>query len=179
MCRTLPGFNTALKNIGEVKNTGWEFALNTVNVEGKFRWQTSLNFSTYRNQVTKLGPSGDPIISGGNITMIGQPVGMFYGWLTNGIFATKADLDKGPLWNPGGRDASRVGDVRFVDVSGPNGVPDGIINSFDRTVMGSPYPDFYYGMTNNFSYKNLSLSVSSAGCAGEQRAGLIAGAIRK
>jgi TonB-linked SusC/RagA family outer membrane protein len=162
----ITGFNTALKNIGEVKNTGWEFAINTVNVEGKFRWQTSLNFSTYRNQVTKLGPSGDPIISGGNITMIGQPVGMFYGWLTNGIFATKADLDKGPLWNPGGRDASRVGDVRFVDVSGPNGVPDGIINSFDRTVMGSPYPDFYYGMTNNFSYKNFTLSVSLQGVQG-------------
>jgi TonB-linked SusC/RagA family outer membrane protein len=162
----ITGFNTALKNIGEVKNTGWEFAVNTVNVEGKFRWQTSLNFSTYRNQVTKLGPSGDPIISGGNITMIGQPVGMFYGWLTDGIFKTKADLDKGPLWNPGGRDASRVGDVRFVDVSGPNGKPDGVINSFDRTVMGSPYPDFYYGMTNNFSYKNFTLSVSLQGVQG-------------
>ncbi|GAB4009383.1 TonB-dependent receptor [Spirosoma migulaei] len=162
----ITGFNTALKNIGEVKNTGWEFALNTVNIEGKFRWQTSLNFSMYRNQVTKLGPSGDPIISGGNITMIGQPVGMFYGWLTNGIFATKADLDKGPLWNPGGRDASRVGDVRFVDVSGPNGVPDGIINSFDRTIMGSPYPDFYYGMTNNFSYKSFTLSISLQGVQG-------------
>ena len=164
----ITGFNTALKNIGEVKNTGWEFALNTVNVEGKLRWQTSLNFSMYKNQVTRLGPSGDPIISpqGGNITMIGQPVGMFYGWLTNGIFQTKADLDKGPLWNPGGRDASRVGDVRFVDISGPNGVPDGIINSFDRTIMGSPYPDFYYGMTNNFSYKNFTLSVSLQGVQG-------------
>ncbi len=162
----ITGFNTALKNIGEVKNNGWEFAVNTVNIEGKFRWQTSLNFSTYKNQVTKLGPSGDPIISGGNITMIGQPVGMFYGWLTNGIFMTKADLDKGPLWNPGGRDASRVGDVRFVDVSGPNGTPDGIINSFDRTVMGSPYPKFFYGMTNNFSYKNFTLSVSLQGVQG-------------
>jgi len=162
----ITGFNTALKNIGEVKNSGWEFALNTVNVEGKFRWQTDLNFSTYRNKVTKLGPSGDPIISSGNITMIGQPVGVFYGWLTNGIFQTKADLDKGPLWNPGGRDASRVGDVRFVDVSGPKGVPDGIINSFDRTVMGSPYPDFFYGMTNSFSYKNFTLSVSLQGVQG-------------
>ena len=162
----ISGFNTALQNIGEVQNNGWEFSLNTVNVEGKFRWQTSLNFSTYKNKVTKLGASGDPIISGGNITMIGQPVGMFYGWLTDGIFKTKAELDRGPLWNPGGRDASRVGDVRFVDVSGPNGTPDGIINSFDRTIMGSPYPDFYYGMTNNFSYKNLTLSVSLQGVQG-------------
>ncbi len=162
----ITGFNTALQNIGEVKNSGWEFAVNTVNVEGKFRWQTNFNFSAYRNEVIKLGPSGDPIVSGGNITQIGQPVGAFYGWLTDGIFSTKAELDKGPLWNPGGRDASRVGDVRFVDVSGPNGKPDGIINSFDRTIMGSPYPDFYYGMTNDFSYKNITLSVSLQGVQG-------------
>ncbi|GAB3995835.1 TonB-dependent receptor [Spirosoma daeguense] len=162
----ITGFNTALQNIGEVRNTGWELSLNTVNTQGAFKWQTALNFSMYRNKVVRLGPSGDPIISAGNITMIGQPVGMFYGWLTDGIFRTKADLDKGPLWNPGGRDASRVGDVRFVDVSGPNGTPDGVINSLDRTVMGSPYPDFYYGMTNNFSYKNLSLSVSLQGVQG-------------
>ncbi len=164
----ITGFNTALQNIGEVQNTGWEITLNTVNTQGAFKWQTSLNFSAYKNKVTRLGPSGDPIISsqGGNITMIGQPIGMFYGWLTDGIFKTKAELDKGPLWNPGGRDASRVGDVRFVDVSGPNGVPDGVINSFDKTIMGSPYPDFYYGMTNSFSYKNLSLSVSLQGVQG-------------
>ncbi|GAA4420625.1 TonB-dependent receptor [Nibrella viscosa] len=162
----ITGFNTALQNIGEVQNTGWEVTLNSVNTQGAFKWQTALNFSTYKNRVTRLGPSGDPIISGGNITMIGQPIGMFFGWLTDGIFQTKADLDKGPLWNPGGRDASRVGDVRFVDVSGPNGVPDGIINSFDKTIMGSPYPDFYYGMTNSFSYKNLSLSISLQGVQG-------------
>lgn len=160
------GFNTALQNIGEVKNTGWEISLNSVNTQGAFKWETALNFSAYQNEVTRLGPSGDPIISGGNITMIGQPVGMFFGWLTDGIFQTKADLDKGPVWNKGGRDASRVGDVRFVDVSGPNGTPDGIINSFDKTTMGSPYPDFYYGMTNSFSYKNLSLSVSLQGVQG-------------
>ncbi|WP_128546941.1 SusC/RagA family TonB-linked outer membrane protein [Larkinella soli] len=162
----ITGFNTALQNIGEVKNTGWEVSLNTVNTQGAVKWQTSLNFSTYKNRVTKLGPSGDPIISGGNITMIGQPVGMFFGWLTDGIFMTKGDLDKGPLWNPGGRDQSRVGDVRFVDVSGPNGRPDGVINSFDKTIMGSPYPDFYYGMTNQLSYKSLSLSVSLQGVQG-------------
>ncbi|WP_080054356.1 SusC/RagA family TonB-linked outer membrane protein [Spirosoma aerolatum] len=166
----ITGFNTALQNIGEVQNTGWEITLNTVNTQGAFKWQTALNFSMYKNKVTRLGPSGDPIIAsqGGNITMIGQPIGMFYGWLTDGIFKTKAELDKGPIWNPGGRDASRVGDVRFVDVSGPNGVPDGIINSFDKTIMGSPYPDFYYGMTNSFSYKNLSLSVSLQGVQGNR-----------
>ncbi|MEX1241896.1 MAG: TonB-dependent receptor [Cyclobacteriaceae bacterium] len=164
----ITGFSNALQNIGEVKNSGWEFVISSVNSANKFRWTTDFNLSTYKNEVVKLGPQGDPIISGGNITMIGQPVGMFFGWLSDGIFMNQAELDAGPLFNPGARDASRVGDVRFIDVSGSNGVPDGIINSFDKTIMGSPYPDFYYGMTNNFAYKNFTLSVGLQGSYGNK-----------
>ncbi|WP_411273914.1 SusC/RagA family TonB-linked outer membrane protein, partial [Daejeonella sp.] len=160
------GFSTALKNIGEVKNTGWEFVVSTVNLKNKFQWSTDMNLSTIRGEVIRLGSSGDPIINGGNITMIGQPVGMFFGWLADGIFKNQAELAKGPIFNPGARDRSRVGDVRFKDVSGPNGKPDGIINSFDKTIMGSPYPDFYYGMVNRLTYKNLALSVSLQGTQG-------------
>ncbi|MEJ7830355.1 MAG: SusC/RagA family TonB-linked outer membrane protein, partial [Segetibacter sp.] len=162
------GFSTALKNIGEVKNTGWEFVVSTVNLKNKFEWSTDFNLSTIRGEVVKLGPSGDPIINGGNITMIGQPVGMFYGWISDGIFKNQKELDAGPIFNPGARDRSRVGDVRFIDVSGPNGKPDGVINSFDKTIIGSPYPDFYYGMTNRFSYKSISLSVSLQGTQGNK-----------
>jgi TonB-linked SusC/RagA family outer membrane protein len=162
------GFSTALKNIGEVKNTGWEYVISTVNLQNKFQWSTDFNLSTIKGEVVKLGPSGDPIINGGNITMIGQPVGMFYGWISDGIFKNKAELDKGPIFNPGARDASRVGDVRFKDVSGPAGKPDGVINSFDKTIMGSPYPDFYYGMTNRFAFKEFSLSVGLQGTQGNK-----------
>lgn len=162
------GFTTALQNIGEVKNSGWEFALNSENIRGDFRWTTDFNLSSGKGEVVKLGPQGDPIISGGNITMIGQPVGMFYGWIADGIFNNQAELAKGPIFNPGARDASRVGDVRFKDISGPDGKPDGVINSFDKTIIGSPYPDFYYGMTNRFSYKNITLTVSLQGSKGNE-----------
>ncbi|WP_138476555.1 SusC/RagA family TonB-linked outer membrane protein [Dyadobacter bucti] len=164
----ITGFSTALKNIGEVKNTGWEFVLGTVNLDGKFNWTTDINFSTYKNKVVKLGPTGDPIISNTNITRIGQPIGMFYGFLTDGIFRNQAEIEAGPIFSPGGIDRSRPGDIRFKDVSGPNGTPDGIINNYDNTIMGSPYPDFYYGVTNNFSYKGLTLSVSLQGSQGNE-----------
>ena len=59
-----------------------------------------------------------------------------------------------------------MGDIRFKDVSGPNGVPDGLITNADMTIMGSPYPDFYYGMTNRFSYHNFTLNVNIAGSYG-------------
>lgn len=162
------GYSTALQNIGEVHNKGWEFVLSTVNITGAFEWTTDFNLSTYRNKVIRLGPQGDPIYSGNNVTMIGKPIGMFYGLITDGVFKNAAELAKGPIFNPGGADRSRVGDVRFKDISGPNGKPDGVINNFDRTIMGSPYPDFYYGMTNRFSYKNITLSVTIQGSKGSQ-----------
>lgn len=162
------GFSTALKNIGEVRNNGWEFVLSTVNLNNKFGWSTDFNLSTYKNEVVKLGPEGAPIYSGGNVTMIGQPIGMFYGFINDGVFLNQKELDKGPIFSPGSPVRSRVGDSRFADISGPNGVPDGIINSLDQTIIGSPYPDFYYGMTNNFSYKNFSLSVSLQGSQGSK-----------
>jgi TonB-linked SusC/RagA family outer membrane protein len=164
----ITGFSTSLQNIGEVRNTGWEFVVSTVNFKGIFNWSTDFNLSTYANKVVKLGPSGDPIISGGNITMIGQPIGMFYGWLTNGIFKNQAELDAGPIFAPGTASRSHLGDTRFVDVTGADGKPDGIINSLDKTIMGNPYPDFYYGMTNRFEYKKLSFLISLQGSKGAQ-----------
>ncbi|MGI8635154.1 MAG: SusC/RagA family TonB-linked outer membrane protein, partial [Segetibacter sp.] len=162
----ITGYNTALQNIGEVQNTGWELAVNTVNLKGKLEWSTSFNISTYKNKVVKLGPNGDPIFVGGSVTMIGQPIGMFYGWLTDGIFLNQKEVDRGPVFAPGTTNRSRPGDMRFVDVSGPNGRPDGIIDNNDRTIMGTPYPDFYYGMTNNFSYGNFGLNISLQGSQG-------------
>ncbi len=164
----ISGFTTALTNIGEVKNTGWEFVVSTVNFKKKFQWSTDFNLSTYKNEVVRLGPKGDPIISGTHITMIGQPIGMFYGLLTDGIFETQKELDNGPLYAPGSSARTYLGDVKFVDISGPGGKPDGLIDSYDRTIMGSPYPDFYYGMTNRFSYQNFSLSISFQGVHGNK-----------
>jgi TonB-linked SusC/RagA family outer membrane protein len=155
------GFSTALKNIGVVKNTGWEFVLSTQNLVKKFSWSTDFNLSLYKNKVEKLGPSGDDIISGNNITRIGYPIGMFFSYVTDGVFLTADDLAKGPIWNAGLADRTRVGDIRFKDLNG-----DGKITSVDRAIMGSPYPDFYFGMTNKFSYGDLSLSINLAGSQG-------------
>lgn len=164
----ITGFNTSLRNIGEVENKGWEFTLNTRNMTGKLEWSTDFNISGFKNKVLKLGPEGAPIIGARNITMIGQPMGMFYGYIADGVYKNKQELEAGPKWAAGTADAARVGDIRFKDISGPNGVPDGIVNTADRTIIGSPYPDFYYGMTNNLSYKNFALSVSLQGSKGNE-----------
>ena len=165
----ITGFSTSLQNIGEVENKGWEFTLNTKNLIGKFKWSTDFNISGFTNTVLKLGQDGAPIIvNNRQITKIGQPIGMFYGFITDGIFKTQAELDAGPKWGTGTSGVSRVGDIRFKDVSGPNGIPDGVINTYDQTINGNPFPDFYYGMTNNFSYKNFDLSIALMGSVGNE-----------
>jgi len=163
----ITGFNSALKNVGEVRNRGWEFSMaSTIIAASNFRWATDFNISGYKNKVLSLDENDAPIISSTHITQVGRPIGMFRGWIVDEerpIFLNWEMIAEGPVWAPGTNAESRPGDRIFVDVNG-----DGHIGSEDRVEMGSPYPDFYYGMTNNFSYKNLSLAVSLNGVQGNQ-----------
>ena len=159
------GFTNALTNIGEVVNQGIELAVTSRNLTGELRWTTDLNFSTIDNEVTKLGPSGDPILSSGgagnrHITRIGDPIGSYFGYQTDGIYQSQAEIDAGPedqIATP------RPGDFRWEDVNG-----DGVINASDRTAIGNYLPDFTFGITNTFGYKNISLSFLIQGVQGAE-----------
>src|SRR5690554_3360567 len=158
------GYSTALTNIGEVENNGVEFSITTRNLVGDFQWATDFNIAKNSNKVTKLGPEGDPILSSGaagsrHITMIGEEIGSYYGYQVEGIYQNQAEIAAAPTDmlapNP------RPGDFRFKDVNG-----DGKIDANDRTVIGSYHPDFTYGITNRFNYKNIDLSVFIQGVQG-------------
>ncbi|WP_331966704.1 TonB-dependent receptor [Chitinophaga sp.] len=160
---TLTGFSTAIKNIGRMSNKGFEFGVTSYNFTGAFTWTTNANLSFNRNKVLALGPTGDPILSGSgvgetNITMIGEPIGSFYGYKQLGIFKDAADLHSNPHDN-----TTKPGDVKYEDVNG-----DGIIDAKDRTLIGNNQPDFIYGMNNTFSYKNIDLAISIQGTQGGQ-----------
>lgn len=158
------GYTTALTNIGEVLNKGFEFAITTRNLVGNFKWSTDFNYSTNHNEVLKLGPEGDPILSAGgagirHITMIGHPIGSYYGYVTDGLFLTPADiaarLPDALAPNPA------PGDFKFKDING-----DGRITAADRTVIGNYMPDYIFGITNRFSYKNVEASIFFQGVVG-------------
>ncbi|WP_428667422.1 TonB-dependent receptor [Runella sp.] len=160
---TLTGFASASRNIGKVENKGMEFGLTTRNLTGALKWNTDFNLSFNRNKVLALGPTGDAIRSGTgvgetNITVIGKPLGNFYGYQQLGIFKDQADLDSYP------HDATaRPGDVKFADVNG-----DGKFNADDRTLIGNNQPDFIYGMTNTLSFKGIDLGITVQGIQGGQ-----------
>ena len=160
---TITGFNTVVQNIGKMQNRGWEFSANSRNFTGSLTWNTNANLSMNRNKVLALGPTGDPIRSGTgigetNITMIGHPIGSFFGYRQIGIFANQADLDAHP------HDASSgPGDVKYADVNN-----DGKFNADDREIIGNNQPDFIYGLNNSFSYKGFDLNISLQGTQGGQ-----------
>jgi TonB-linked SusC/RagA family outer membrane protein len=146
--RPLPsssGFSSITENVGKVENKGIEISLETQNFIGdNFTWNTQFNISGNRNEVLELynGQPIDDIGRGGNRIMEGQPIGIFYSYESLGV------------------DPS-TGDIVYADTNF-----DGQITSADRTIVGNPHPDFIFGLTNNFTYKGIDLTVFLQGSYG-------------
>jgi TonB-linked SusC/RagA family outer membrane protein len=157
------GYSNIATNVGEFRFWGHEFSVNTFNLTGIFKWKTNFNISFDRNIVAKLGINNAPIYGAYTITKVGAPIGQFYGYVFNGIYMNQADFDNSPK-----NVTSAVGSVKYKDISGPNGVPDGIIDANDQTAIGNPNPNYIYGMTNTFNYKDFDLNIVIAGSEGNK-----------
>lgn len=157
------GFSSVNSNIGTFKFWGNEFTVNSVNLTGALKWSTNFNISFNRNLIEKLGTQNLPILpvnvySYPNIQEVGHPIGMFYGYVADGVYMNQQQFDSEP------KDVtSQVGSVRMKDLNG-----DGVITTADRTIIGNPNPDFLYGMTNSFAYKQFDLNIVLAGSYGGQ-----------
>ncbi|GET28843.1 SusC/RagA family TonB-linked outer membrane protein [Prolixibacter sp. SD074] len=149
------GFGSILENIGEIQNQGFEFTVNADILNKKVKWNVAANLSTNKNKVVKLAGGSDILGSGQfavwsntNIARVGEPLGAFYGNLEDGL--------------------DENGFIKYKDISEPDGKPDGVVNSLDRTILGNPNPKFFYGLTSNLSWKNLELNVILDGVYGNK-----------
>ncbi|RFS19402.1 TonB-dependent receptor [Chitinophaga silvatica] len=160
------GFANALRNIGKVRNSGVEFGLSTRNLTHSLIWNTTFNISSNKNEVLQLGANNAPIISdGGNgtisqlyITKVGSPIGSYYGYVNGGVFKDQAEIDAYPHYA-----STKPGDRRFLDIT-----PDKKIDANDRTIIGSYFPKFIWGLTNDFKYKGFDLSIALQASNGNQ-----------
>jgi TonB-linked SusC/RagA family outer membrane protein len=161
------GFTSIVYNTGAIKFWGHEFTLSTTNLTGPLKWTSNFNISFNRNLVTSLVSPGyiirnNTISSDYDRTQVGHPLGMFYGFVFEGLYKDANDLATSPKMALAGV-KSDVGTIKFKDVNG-----DGIIDNNDRTFIGNPTPKFAYGFTNNFTYKHFDLNVTIAGTYGNQ-----------
>ncbi|KAA6302764.1 MAG: TonB-dependent receptor SusC [Candidatus Ordinivivax streblomastigis] len=148
-------------NDGKLENKGYELSLNLKALTLRdFQWELDGSLAHYKNKILEL-PDGDytTTIYGGEVqTAVGQPAGVFYGYKTDGVFATTAEATSGgglKILSSTGVDylPFTAGDIRFVDLH-----KDGIIDERDKTVIGDPNPDFTGSFNTRFSYKKLSIS---------------------
>ncbi len=171
------GFETIVTNQGDLLNKGIEFGLTAHILEGKFKWSVSGNISVNRNEIKNLGlpPSQfgtqtysayiGRIVSGGtafkvpaNIYIEGQAAGLFWGYQTDGIIDTPAELENAPSVQGV---PAQLGDVYYADQDG-----DGNINDSDLTIIGDPNPDFTFGLGSELSYKGFTLDFFFNGVQG-------------
>lgn len=169
-------------NYGNIENTGIEVSLNTHPITGQFQWDSDFQISFNKNKLKGLsGTSNAQIVGYGqwtdvvSVSSVGESLYNFYGYVCDGVYKDYDDLLNSPKPEKYPADGvfNRtntvwVGDLKYKDLSGPDGKPDGVINEYDKTNIGSPMPDFTFGWTNTFRYKNFDLSVFINGSYGNK-----------
>ena len=158
--------NNPVVNAAKVKNNGFDINLTWRETRGKLAYQFGLIASTVNNEVLELGEGKSEIFGGGlgvggklgTRTVIGSPIGAYYGYKTDGIFQNEEEIQANPTIGD-----EQPGDLRFVDVNG-----DGEITTDDRTYLGSPIPDFIYGFNLLGEYSGFDLSIEFNGQSGNK-----------
>ncbi|MEC3879285.1 SusC/RagA family TonB-linked outer membrane protein [Parapedobacter sp. 10938] len=155
-----------LVNMGKVESKGWEIAVGWNDHIGDLRYSFTANLADVQNEVIALGKSA-PVL-GNNLIREGDPLNAYFGYLTDGL-ATAADF--------GGFDeaiqrytdpsfptissytaVTQPGDIKYRDISGPDGVPDGRIDNDDRAIFGNPYPRYTYSLRGQFNWRAFDFS---------------------
>lgn len=170
-------------NFGSIENKGLELTINAHPINTKnFSWDSEFEISWNKNKLTKLsGTSSAAILGVGqwndvvSKSDVGQPLFQFFGYVTDGVYTSYEDIENSPKpVSYGGSNGYNkyntvwVGDVKYKDISGPDGKPDGKIDENDRTYIGNPMPKYTFGWTNTFHYKDFDLSIFINGSVGNK-----------
>ncbi|MDA3942187.1 MAG: TonB-dependent receptor [Bacteroidetes bacterium] len=153
-------------NAASILNRGFEFNFRWRETVGDLSYSVGILGTTIHNEVLSIGGNSgvDSVLFGGylgngipvTLSSVGDPIGAFYGYVTDGIFQSQAELDAYPHSSQ-----AEVGDLRFVDTNN-----DGKIDGNDRTYIGTPIPDFIFGLNMDIAYKSFDLSIDIQGQTG-------------
>ena len=151
------GYGNPEKNTGDMYTNGFELTLGWKDNVGDFFYGVNFNLSDFKS---KMGNLGGTQFLGDQVKLEGSEFNEWYGYVSDGLFLTQEDLDNSPKLN----NQTSLGDIKYKDISGPNGVPDGKITpEYDRVLLGGSLPRFTYGGNINLGYKGLDISLSFQG----------------
>lgn len=152
------GYSAPDQNAGDMNTKGWDLTLGWSDMIGDFNYGVNFNLSDYKSV---MGDIGDKLtISGGTIIASGLEYKAWYGYRSDGIFQNADEVSQSAVTSA----TVQPGDIRFKDLSGANGVPDGIINNdYDRTVIGSSLPRMNYGGSIFLGWKGLDFNMTFQG----------------
>ena len=154
------GYDFRAENNGKVQNSGIDLGLLFRAIDKpNFNWDLQIAVSSLKNEITEI--KGDKLVTeiqGAEIVnMPGQQANSFYGYIFEGVYATTLEAESADLVNKR-KTPFRAGDAKFADLSGPEGNPDGVIDDYDKTVLGSSLPELFGGISNTFTYKRWELN---------------------
>jgi len=154
------GMTPSVQNAGVVSNRGIDLNLQHRNKIGDFTYSISGNFSYVKNEVKELATVTQDISSG---LFVGHSLQSIYGYVADGLFVDQTDVNSYAVQPR----VAAPGDIKLMDIGGPEGVPDGKVNAdYDRKIIGNQFPKYSYGLTFTPGYKNFDLFINLYGVAG-------------
>lgn len=150
------GMGAPWENAGSMRNNGWELSLSWNDKVGDFSYYVKGNLSDVKNKVIDL--YGKEYIGGTTITTEGEQFNSWYGFVADGYFQSQEEINNTPVYGGNPKNV-RPGFIKYKDISGPDGVPDGKIDSNDKTILGNPTPRYEFGLTLGGEWKGLDFSL--------------------
>lgn len=151
------GFTNPDQNTGKMFTKGWDVELGYHNTLGKLNYSVSANLSDFKSV---MGDLGGTQFFGEQVKFEGSEFNEWYGYKSDGLYQNQEEVNTLPKMNP----SVRIGDIKYIDISGPNGIPDGKISpEYDRVLQGGSLPRYLYGGNIQAGYKNFNFSVAFQG----------------
>lgn len=156
------GYDNPEVNAGNMHTTGYDIEVGWRDKVGDFTYSISANLSDF---TSKMGNLNGTQFLGNQVKMEGSEYNEWYGYVSDGLFLTQEDVDKSPKLN----NSVKVGDIKYKDISGPDGVPDGVISpEYDRVLLGGSLPHYMFGLTFNACYKGWDFGLTLQGVGSQK-----------
>jgi len=148
------GFSSPWENAGSMRNNGWDFICTWRDKAGNINYHVTGTLSDVKNTVTNL--YGKEYV-GINITREGDPLSSWYGYVSDGFFQSQEEVEQSAVY--GDKKNVTPGYIKYKDLSGPDGSPDGVINDYDRAIIGNPAPRFEYSLNMGAEWMNIDFTL--------------------